>query len=231
MSDRHAFLSQRRVHSVVDFWANFDLNERVHTYEARYVKRALTDGQGSVTRAARLLGLHNHGTLAAMLDEGGRHKDLAHLRTPPETRRQSIINPPNRRRPRTKARTINILCVEDYQAAADAVKETLEELGWTVELCADGTRLCERSKAKHATICSFSIISCRQGRLRACAPCAPTPTPAAHADHYAIGERGRAGCATRRCQCFFAEATGHQASNDDRHALTDQGPSRQVIEQ
>jgi CheY-like chemotaxis protein len=150
MSDRRASLSQRRVRSVVDFWANFDLNERVHTYEARYVKRALTDGQGSVTRAARLLGLHHHGTLAAMLDAGGRHKDLAYLRTPPETRRQSIINPRSHPRTRTKARTINILCVEDYQLVAEAVKETLEELGWTVELCAHGTEaMCKiESKAR-----------------------------------------------------------------------------------
>jgi CheY-like chemotaxis protein len=148
VSDRRASLSQRRVRSVVDFWANFDLNGRVHAYEARYVKRALIDGQGSVTRAARLLGLHHHGTLTAMLDEGGRHKDLAYLRTPPETRRQSIINPPNRRRPRTKARTINILCVEDYQVVAAAVKETLEELGWKVELCADGTEAMHKIESK-----------------------------------------------------------------------------------
>jgi CheY-like chemotaxis protein/tetratricopeptide (TPR) repeat protein len=147
---RRASLSQRRVRSLVDFWANFDLNERVHTYEARYVRQALIDAQGSVTRAARLLGLHHHATLAAMLDEGGRHKDLAHLRTPPETRRQSIINGKShrRRRTRTKARTINILCVEDYQVVADAVKETLEELGWTVELCADGAEAMRKIESK-----------------------------------------------------------------------------------
>lgn len=121
----------------------------MHTYEARYVRRALIDAQGSVTRAARLLGLHHHATLAAMLDEGGRHKDLAHLRTPPEMRRQSIINGKSRqRRTRSKARTINILCVEDYQAVADAVKETLEELGWTVELCADGTEAMRKIESK-----------------------------------------------------------------------------------
>ncbi len=79
VSARRASLPQRRVHSLVNFWANFNLNEKVRTYEARYVRRALIDGQGSVTRAARLLGLHHHATLAAMLDERGRHKDLAHL--------------------------------------------------------------------------------------------------------------------------------------------------------
>jgi CheY-like chemotaxis protein len=147
---RRASLSQRRVRSLVDFWANFDLNERVHIYEARYVRQALIDAQGSVTRAARMLGLHHHATLASMLDEAhGRHKDLAHLRTPPETRRQSIINGKSRRRrTRSKARTINILCVEDYQVVADAVKETLEELGWTVELCADGMEAMRKIESK-----------------------------------------------------------------------------------
>jgi CheY-like chemotaxis protein len=147
VSDRRASLSQRRVRSLVDFWENFNLTERVHTYEARYVRRALIDAEGSVTRASRLLGFPHHGTLAAMLDKGGRHKDLAYLRTPPETRRQSIINPRSRR-PRTKARTINILCVEDYPAVAEAVKETLEELGWTVELCADGTEAMRKIESK-----------------------------------------------------------------------------------
>ena len=151
VSERRASLAQRRVRSFSDFWANFDLNERVHTYEARYVRRALLDGQGSVTRAARLLGLHHHATLAAMLDEAsGRHKDLAHLRTPPESRKQSIINRKNRRpiRPSTRTRTINILCVEDYQLVADAVKETLEEQGWTVELCTDGTEALSKIESK-----------------------------------------------------------------------------------
>jgi CheY-like chemotaxis protein/tetratricopeptide (TPR) repeat protein len=148
VSDRRTSLSQRRVRSLADFWANFDLNERVRTYEARYVRQALIDGQGSVTRAARLLGLHHHATLASMLDEAhGRHKDLAHLRTPPEPRRQSIINRKSHR-PRAKARAIHILCVEDYQAVAEAVKETLEELGWTVELCADGMEAMRKIESK-----------------------------------------------------------------------------------
>jgi CheY-like chemotaxis protein len=149
VSDRRASLSQKRVRSVVDFWASFDLNERVRTYEARYVRRALIDGEGSVTRAARLLGLRHHATLTYMLDaKQGRHKDLAYLRTPPEPRRQSIINRSDRRRTRTKARVINILCVEDYQVVADAVKTTLEELGWKVELCADGMEAMRKIESK-----------------------------------------------------------------------------------
>lgn len=63
-----------------------------------------------------------------MPDEGGRRKDLADLRAHREPRKQSIIKQSGRRdRPRIKARTINILCVEVYQVMADAVKDTLEE--------------------------------------------------------------------------------------------------------
>jgi CheY-like chemotaxis protein len=150
VSDRRAHLSQRRVRSQADFWAGFNLNESVCTYEARYVRRALIDGRGSITRAARLLGLHHHATLAAMLDEGGRHKDLAHLRTLPKARRQSIIggNDHLGRRSRALAHTVNILCVEDYTAMADTVRETLEELGCAVELCADGTEAMLKIESK-----------------------------------------------------------------------------------
>ena len=150
MSACRASLSKQCVPAPVDFWANFNLNERVHTYEASYVQQALIDGRGSITRAARLLGLHHHATLAAMLDETqGRHKALAHLRTPPEPRKQSIINHgQRRRRKQTEVRTVNILCVEDYPLVADAVKETLEEVGWKVELCSDGTDAIRRIESK-----------------------------------------------------------------------------------
>jgi CheY-like chemotaxis protein len=153
VSARRASLSPRRVRYPENFWANFNLGERVHAYEARYVRRALIDARGSITSATRLLGLHHHATLAAMLEAGGRHHDLAPLRTPPEPRRQSIIDGKSGRssRPRSEAGTVNILCVEDYQAVADLVKETLEEPGWTVELCADGTEALRRigSKARY----------------------------------------------------------------------------------
>jgi CheY-like chemotaxis protein len=135
---RLASLPPYRHRSLADFWANFNLNERVHAYEARYIRRALIDAKGSITRAARLLGWDYHGTFQSMLDEGGRHHDLAHLRTPLEKRNKSIIRGSRRQRRRTKRRTIKILHVEDYQLVADAVRDTLEALGWKVETCVDG---------------------------------------------------------------------------------------------
>ncbi len=149
---RRAALSPPPIHRPAEFWADFNLSEIVRAYEAGYVRQALIDGEGSVTRAARLLGLNHHATLAAMLDETqGRHRDLAPLRTPPETRKQSIINGKGRRHRNgadDKARVVKILCVEDYRLVADAMKETLEEIGCTVELCADGIEALHKIESK-----------------------------------------------------------------------------------
>lgn len=130
-------LPPRRYRSAAEFWADFNLSEKVHAYEARYIRRALIDAKGSVTHAARLLGMQHHGTLQSMLDEGGRHYDLAHLRTPLEKRKKSIIGGGSRRR--TKRRAVRILHIEDSAPFADAVRDTLEALGWMVKTRADGT--------------------------------------------------------------------------------------------
>lgn len=137
---KRANLPPRRVRSAVNFWADFDLNKRVHAYEARYIQRALLEAEGGLTRAARLLGIH-YATLAGLLDEeGGRHKQLSHLRTPPEPRRQSIIGASARRRQRAvpQPRAIRILHVEDNRLVAAMVRDTLQDMGWTVETCIDG---------------------------------------------------------------------------------------------
>ena len=135
---RLAALPPLRRRSIADFWADFNLPEKVHTYEARYIRRALIDAKGSITHAARLLGWDYHGTLQSMLDEGGRHHDLARLRTLLEKRKKSIIGVSRAKRRRGKRRVIKILHVEDYKLVAQAVRDTLEALGWKVEACADG---------------------------------------------------------------------------------------------
>jgi CheY-like chemotaxis protein len=145
-----AAVRPRRGRSLTDFWANFNLLERVRAYEARYVQRALIDAGGSVTRAARLLGLQHHATLASML--ASRHKDLAHLRTPPEKRRRSILRiraPQNTGQCRTPKAIlpVTILCVEDNDIVASALKDTLELEGWKVELCRDGSSALNRLAA------------------------------------------------------------------------------------
>jgi tetratricopeptide (TPR) repeat protein len=67
---------------------NFSLHGAVHDLEARFIERALEDAEGSVSRAAKLLGLE-HQSLIYLLNT--RHKRLSVKRTPAKKRKQSII--------------------------------------------------------------------------------------------------------------------------------------------
>lgn len=66
----------------------FNMYEAVHDFEARLIEQALEEAHGSVTKAARLLGL-THQTLGTILNT--RHKSLADKRTPVRRRLRSII--------------------------------------------------------------------------------------------------------------------------------------------
>lgn len=68
--------------------ANSSLEEQVLRYEGELIKRALESAGGSVTRAARLLGVTHQG-LAFILN--GRQKHLLSARKPAKPRRRSII--------------------------------------------------------------------------------------------------------------------------------------------
>lgn len=82
-----AHMAARRVAEV---WivADFSLTETVRRYEARFIKRALEDAGGSLTKAARRLGI-NYQTLAYLLKN--RHRELLLARTPAKKRKRSII--------------------------------------------------------------------------------------------------------------------------------------------
>lgn len=94
---------------VVSAWSNVESNNRtaqtvnsptsssseqvsleaaVLRYEGDLIRQALESSGGSVTRAARMLGVTHQG-LAFILN--GRHKDLLSIRTPVKKRRRSII--------------------------------------------------------------------------------------------------------------------------------------------
>ena len=142
VSARLATIRPRRSRSLVDVWANFNLPERVRAYEARYIQRALIDAEGSVSRAARLLGFIHHATLVSML--ATRHKDLAHLRTPPEKRRRSTVRlrqPHETRECKVSqtTRSASILHVEDNQLVANMVRDALALEGCVVQVCTAGT--------------------------------------------------------------------------------------------
>ncbi|HLM54675.1 MAG TPA: helix-turn-helix domain-containing protein [Pyrinomonadaceae bacterium] len=67
---------------------NFTLPRAVHELEAKFIEQALEEEKGSVSRAARKLGIA-HQTLIALLD--GRHKELLPKRTPARKRPRSIV--------------------------------------------------------------------------------------------------------------------------------------------
>jgi DNA-binding protein Fis len=69
----------------------FNMYEVVHDFEARLIEQALEEACGSVTKAARLLGL-THQTLGTILNT--RHKSLAGKRTPVRKRLRSIFKKP-----------------------------------------------------------------------------------------------------------------------------------------
>lgn len=66
----------------------FTLRETVLQYEARFIEQALEEERGSVSRAARRLGL-SHQTLGAILRT--RHQNLHSKRSPEIKRKKSII--------------------------------------------------------------------------------------------------------------------------------------------
>jgi tetratricopeptide (TPR) repeat protein len=72
---------------------NFTLPGAVHGYEAKLIERALEETGGSITKAARLLGL-THQTLGSILNT--RHKKLSAKRTPVQKRLKSIIKKPQK---------------------------------------------------------------------------------------------------------------------------------------
>jgi DNA-binding NtrC family response regulator len=76
--------------SLTEPWAGCSLDEEVLRYEGELVKRALETAGGSVTRAARLLGITHQG-LAFILQ--GRQKNLLPARTPARPRRRSVMRP------------------------------------------------------------------------------------------------------------------------------------------
>jgi tetratricopeptide (TPR) repeat protein len=72
---------------------NFSLFGAVQEFEARLIEQALEESSGSVTKAARLLGL-KYQTFASLLV--ARHKQLQEKRTPAKRRLRSIIKKPQK---------------------------------------------------------------------------------------------------------------------------------------
>ena len=70
-------------------WAGCSFEEEVRRYEASLIRLALDNANGSVTQAARLLGV-THQRLCSTLQ--GRHKNLLPAKKPAQQRKRSVIN-------------------------------------------------------------------------------------------------------------------------------------------
>jgi CheY-like chemotaxis protein len=114
-------------------WTKFSFPDALRRYEAHFIKLALKDAGGKITRAARLLRLKGHQSLTSLLKK---HQDI------PVTRRKRSIIPAGdtdvRRHIQPGDRTLRVLHVEDDKTVAGIVKDMLEDQGWHVETCADG---------------------------------------------------------------------------------------------
>lgn len=119
---------------------HFSLRKAVLAYEAKFIEYALRTAQGSVTRAAKMLGI-GYQSLGEILK--GRQKKLRHLRTPPLSRRKPAMRATRQDDLSTAAKGVcpaTVLHVEDDKAVADAVRDTLELEGLSVVTCADGSK-------------------------------------------------------------------------------------------
>ena len=115
---------------------DFYLPDVVLAYEAKFIREALEAEQGSITRAAKRLGV-KHQSLIQILNT--RHKDLLRLRTPAKPRRRSVFRTGQpRRAARKQVRPAIVLHVEDSKIVADTVRDALEMEGFSVVTCVNG---------------------------------------------------------------------------------------------
>ncbi|HEX8775657.1 MAG TPA: helix-turn-helix domain-containing protein [Pyrinomonadaceae bacterium] len=77
-----------KLYGPAELYEGFSLPETVLKYEARFIEKALKEERGSISRAARRLGL-SHQTLGAIIKT--RHQNLSSKRSPEIKRRRSII--------------------------------------------------------------------------------------------------------------------------------------------
>lgn len=127
----------------------FKLSKAVRAYEERFIEQALELEGGSITRAARRLGIH-HESLNYLLRKY--HRNLLPKRKPVAQRKRGYALREKRNKAscvtKKKIEPLKILYVEDNAIVAKAVRETLEIEGWSVEVCANGSSGLERIRSE-----------------------------------------------------------------------------------
>ena len=122
-------------------WEGFSFKAKILDCERALIERALRDANGSVTRAARLLGFKHHQSLISLINS--RHKELLKTRTAVRKRRRHIFSKPRKIKsrivgPEPGSTHISILHAEDNQQVAKLINEMFSGETWRVELCVDG---------------------------------------------------------------------------------------------
>jgi CheY-like chemotaxis protein len=122
-------------------WKGFSFKEKILDCERALIERALRDANGSVTRAARLLGFRHHQSLISLINS--RHKELLKTRTAVRKRRRHIFSKPRKIKNRTigperGSTQVSILHAEDSKPIANLINEMFSAEAWRVELCVDG---------------------------------------------------------------------------------------------
>ena len=131
-------------------WASF--KREIRKAEKALLARALREAEGSVTKAAHLLGFKHHQSLISIINI--RHKDLLKTRSRIRKRRRHIFS--ESRKPKKPAdkginkrnSTIKILHAEDDLTVASLLGEMFTLQAWKVEVCIDGTHALERLSSK-----------------------------------------------------------------------------------
>src|SRR5437588_5197279 len=122
-------------------WASF--KREIRKAEKALLARALRDAEGSVTKAAHLLGFKHHQSLISIINI--RHKDLLKTRSRIRKRRRHIFSQSRKTRktppklsPVRRTSQISILQVVDNAQAAKLAADMFAGENWRVELCHDG---------------------------------------------------------------------------------------------
>lgn len=122
-------------------WEGFSFKEKILDCERLIIERALRDANGSVTRAARLLGFRHHQSLISLINS--RHKELLKTRTAVRKRRRHIFSRPRKIKsrlvgPAPGSTHVSILHAEDNRQLANLIDEMFSGDTWRIELCVDG---------------------------------------------------------------------------------------------
>lgn len=123
-------------------WEGFSFKRRVVNYERTLIERALRDAEGSVTKAAQLLGFKHHQSLISLIS--GRHSQLLKSRSTVRKRRHHLFSASKKTKKTVNSdndstQLLSILHVEDNKAVAKLIVDTLSAQGIDVDSCVSGT--------------------------------------------------------------------------------------------